>query len=109
MGDMIKPLELGIFNARQKRDKTAEDMHTIKKAHTMDILDLAKDKNNGLTNQTLRDAALDERLDADPEYQRLSAVLQTLETDIALMSIDLGFEKRKFQVWYVEQLKEANQ
>lgn len=107
--DKIKPLETAIFNARQRRDKALDDMNSIKKGHVLDIIELSKNKNNGLTNQTLRDAALEERLEMEPEYQRLDAVVKTLETDIALMSIDLGFEKRKFQVWYVEQLKDVQQ
>lgn len=108
MDDKIKPLELAILNARDRRDKANEDIQSIKKGHMLDILELAKDKSNGLTNQALRDAALEERLLDEPEYQRLVAVVHVLDTDIALMSIDLSFEKRKFQVWYVEELKKAN-
>lgn len=103
--DAIKPLETAIFNARQRRDKAHDDQKSIKRGHTLDILELSKDRSNGLTNQTLRDAALEERLENDPEYQRLVTVVQTLETDIALMTIDLGFEKRKFKTWYIEELK----
>jgi Mg2+ and Co2+ transporter CorA len=108
MEDKIKPLETAIFNAKQRRDKALEDMNSIKKGHVLDILELAKDKANKLTNATLRDAELQSRLEIEPEYQRLVTVVQTLETDIALMQIDLGFEKRKFQVWYIEELKLAN-
>lgn len=104
MEDKIKPLELAIFNARQRRDKALEDINSIKKGHVLDIMELSKDKNNGLTNQTLRDAALEERLQEEPEYQRLVAVVDTLETDIALMAIDRDFERRKFQVWYIENM-----
>jgi hypothetical protein len=107
MEDNIKPLETGIFNAKQRRDKALEDMNSIKKAHFLEIMELSKDKSNGLTNQALRDAELESRLSVEPEYQRYVKAVQTLETDIALMQIDLGFEKRKWQVWYVEQLKEC--
>jgi hypothetical protein len=107
--DKIKPLETTIFNARQKRDKRLEEMNEIKKVHTLEILELSKDKSNGLTNQTLRDAALDERLKYEEDYQQLVAVVDNLETDIALMTIDLRFEERKFKVWYIEQLKDVQQ
>lgn len=108
MTDKIKDLELEILNKRQTRDEKSADARNIKKEVTAEIMELSKDKNSGLTNQKLRDAALDERLQDEPEYQRLVAVVQTLDTDIALMSIDLSFEKRKFRVWYVEELKRVN-
>lgn len=107
MKDKIKPLETAIFNARQRRDKALEDANSIKKGHVVDILELSKDKNNGLTNQMLRDAELESRLEIEPEYQRLLVVIDTLETDIALMTIDLGFENRKFAVWKIEELKKV--
>ena len=108
MEDKIKPLELDIHKRRQQRDKMNEDIHSIKKSHTIDVLELAKDKQNGLTNQALRDAALDGRLQADPEYQRLIAAVQAIDTELAMLQIDLGHERRKFQVWYVTELKMAN-
>ncbi|WP_406660914.1 hypothetical protein V7O66_13905 [Methanolobus sp. ZRKC3] len=112
MEDTIKPLELALFQKREQRDRMNEDIHSIKKAATLDVLELSKDKDTakemGLTNQAGRDMLLEDRLQEDPEYQRLINAVHGLETNIAMMQIDLSFEQRKFKVWYVEQLKIAN-
>jgi hypothetical protein len=111
MEDRIKPLEQSLITKKEQRDRMQEDMKSIKKAVTVDILDMSKDKDVakelGLTNQADRDRAVEERLEQDPEYMRLDAAVTMLEKEIALMQIDISFERRRFQVWHVEQLKKA--
>ena len=112
MDDKIKPLELAIINKRNQRDNMHEQMKSIKKAHFLDILEASKDKEQAralnLTNEKGRALALEERLEADPEYQRYVAASDTLSNELELVQVDLGYEKRAFQVWYVENMKIAN-
>jgi hypothetical protein len=111
MEDRIKPLAQELHKKRLHLEKTLDDMKSIKAAHFIDIHEMSKDREEAirrnLNNEKLRDIALDDRLELDPEYTRLDNVKRALENDIALLAIDLEHERHSFEVWKIMELQKV--
>jgi hypothetical protein len=104
--DKIKPLALKLMQKRKELENKTEELKDLKKVHVLEVLELSKDKSNGLTNQTLRDAEVESRLGLEQDYQLIKSVVDALTTEIQILQIDLEHERNAFKVWEIEQWRE---
>lgn len=110
--DKIKPLALGLHNARNKRKELAEKMKEHWTVHFLDILEESKDREHAkelnISNEKGREIELENRLRQDADYMKAKAAHDKVSNDIELIAIDLEHERNAFRVWYVDSLKMIN-
>lgn len=105
--DPIKELQLKHLALREHVNRKKEALDTIKLMYVKDIEDKAAElaakspSDKSLSNQTRRDAAVNELLLADDDYRVLDEEVTKGTSALAMMQIDLAYLERQY--------KEANQ
>ena len=96
--DTIRDMELEALALSNERNQFTEKAIKIKTDALMEAeneWEVSKDKS--LSNQTKRNAAADEALEKDEEYQVLTSDITTITNALRELEIDISFEKREFK------------
>jgi len=93
--DQIRDTEIELYNMHQRNITVTNEMDTIKKSYVNDIeSEWTANKSPDLSNQTKRNAAVDELLTKNNANAILVEEQSILHMDISMLSIDLDYIKR---------------
>lgn len=96
--DQIRDMELEALELSNERNQFTEKAIKIKTASIMWFeLEWEEHKDKSLSNQTKRNAAADEELEGNEEYQILTSDITTITNALRVLEIDMAFEKREFK------------
>ena len=95
--DTIREMELEALMLSKERNEFAEEALRIKTDVLMEVeAEWETYKSKGLSNQTKRNAAADDRLALDETYTILANDIRMMDAAIKELAIDISFEKRQF-------------
>ena len=91
-------MELEALALSNERNQFTEKAIKIKTGALMEVEnEWEANKDKSLSNQTKRNAAADEALEKDEEYQVLTSDITTITNALRELEIDIAFEKREFK------------
>ena len=95
--DRIRDMELEALSLSNERNDYAEQALKIKTESMMEVeAEWETFKSKGLSNQTKRNAAADDRLALDETYSVLVNDIRIVDAAIKELAINISFEKRQF-------------
>lgn len=96
--DKIRDMELEALELSNERNQFTEKAIKIKTDALMEVENEWVDtKDQSLSNQVKRNAAADEALEKDEEYQILASDITTITDALRELEINISFEKRQFK------------
>jgi len=104
----IKEMEYKLLSHRSERKIADEEYHCIHKLWVQKIeTEYQENKPERLSNAQKRAYAVEQRIKEDNNAQVLKEEIKYLEKEIAMLEIDLGFERREFMRYYADTLYQA--
>ena len=95
--DTIREMELEALMLSKERNEFAEEALRIKTDVLMEVeAEWTTYQSKSLSNQTKRNAAVDDRLSLDETYTILINDIRMMDAAIKELAIDTSFEKRQF-------------
>lgn len=102
MSDTIRNLMMRLETLRDELEELEDVMKDLKTGHMEDLENNYKEL--GLTNEFKRKVALEARLDTDETYSRLWKERKSMRRLVRQLEIDVQYEQRKHQRWFVGNL-----